>query len=219
MQPCSGIRKLLQEATAPAHQRLHNHAGLAAVASGTINKHDYICLLKRLYGFHRSFDEMLCAAGPAFQTGLDLRIRQRAFHIGQDLATLGVDKLTLANLPLCDAITPPVSCAELLGALYVVEGSTLGGRVLARALSSLLGPDGMDGRRFFFGYGEEHATMWRDVVMQIEANANTPARQIEIVKGATRAFRDFEMWMKDWRAVVLSPGHQFHDRMDEQTIR
>jgi heme oxygenase len=208
------IRKALQDATAPVHQRLHHHPGLAAVASGTISKEDYICLLMRLYGFHRPFDDRVCAAGSVFETGLDLDIRKRAVHIAQDLKTLGADETALASLPLCVDIQSPRSPGELLGALYVVEGSTLGGRMLARALSSLFGQDAMDGRRFFYGYGERHGVMWRDFVTRLEANAATRDQQIEILNGATKTFHIFEVWMKEWR---LQPIHQ-SDRASESRI-
>lgn len=199
MQSQSTIRKLLQDATAPVHQRLHHHPGLAAVASGTISRDDYICLLMRLYGFHRPFDDRVCDAGSVFETGLDLGMRKRAAHIAQDLATLGIDETELADLPLCDDIVRPTSSGGLLGALYVVEGSTLGGLMLARALSSLFGPETMDGRRFFCGYGERHGAMWRDFVIRLEASAETPDQRTEIVNSATKTFHSFEVWMKEWR--------------------
>ena len=56
--------------------------------------------------------------------------RYRAPLILEDLARLGFP----AQPPLCLAMPSLRTHAQLLGALYVMEGSTLGGQVIARQL-------------------------------------------------------------------------------------
>lgn len=90
------------------------------MAAGTIEREAYRSLLCRLYGFHQPFE-------------LAARIDQeRTRWLEDDLAALGVDAAMLATLPRCAGFSAPISPEYLLGAPYVVEGSALGGRGLAR---------------------------------------------------------------------------------------
>ena len=121
------LRNILRSATSVVHNRLHSHDGLAAVAAGTIDRASYTALLGRLYGFHHSFEQTT-------QT-----VPERTRWLESDLAALGVDGGMLAGLPRCTVFPASASPDYLLGAGYVVEGSALGGRGLARQLDGLLG--------------------------------------------------------------------------------
>jgi hypothetical protein len=65
--------------------------------------------------------------------------------------------------------------ARRLGALYVVEGSTLGGRHLARNLDPLLGSTESAGRRFFLGRGADTNAAWIGFLARMTLFAGTPA--------------------------------------------
>ena len=55
-----------------------------------------------------------------------------------------------------DLATP----AAIVGALYVIEGSTLGGKVIARQLAAHLGLNAAKGARFFHGHGAATEAHW-----------------------------------------------------------
>ena len=114
-------------ATADIHERLHHHVGFAAVQAGTIDHGAYTTLLSRLYGFYRPF-EAAAQLSP-----------ERTRWIESDLTALGVDAEEREKLPRCAAFPHRFSADHILGARYVVEGSALGGRGLARQLDGLLG--------------------------------------------------------------------------------
>ncbi len=59
--------------------------------------------------------------------------------------------------------------ASLLGAVYVVEGSTLGGRFLARHVEQVLGMAPGVGDSYFQGHGELTGEMWREVLEKVRA--------------------------------------------------
>ena len=94
--------------------------------------------------------------------------------------------------------TRPHSEAEFMGALYVVEGSTLGGVQIARALAPLVARKGGGGRSFFLGYGDRHGAMWRAFLERLQDCAGSEEKEAAIVLGATRTFLDFEIWMNGW---------------------
>jgi heme oxygenase len=129
--------------------------------------------------------------------------RARAPMLAEDLLTLGLDVQAISRLPRCDHIFRPTDEASFMGALYVVEGSTLGGLHIARALSSLFGGSEGEGRRFFLGYGARHSVMWRGFLEQLDAFAGDEGNEAAAIEGAVKTFADFESWMGDWRRAAL----------------
>ena len=180
------LRDVLRAATSESHERLHQHEGLSAVAAGTIGLSAYTALLCRLYGFHHSFE---LAAQP---------LPERTRWLEIDLATLGVDAARLASLPRCTGFPAVASSDYLLGAGYVVEGSALGGRGLARQLDGLLGTGIGAGRRFFSGHGAETGEAWRAYLARLSAAATATASRAAIVAGAVETFTIFEQWLEGW---------------------
>lgn len=180
------LRDQLRAATSEVHERLHRHPGLAAVQSGTIERAAYTALLCRLYGFHRPF-EVAADLAPI-----------RTDWLEADLIDLGVDPTSQAALPRALAFPAQASPEYLLGARYVVEGSALGGRGLARQLDGLLGHGVTDGRRFFTGHGLATGEAWRAYLDQLWDAPTGRSAQTEIVAGATRTFAIFEQWLEGW---------------------
>jgi heme oxygenase (biliverdin-IX-beta and delta-forming) len=180
------LRDVLRSATSKPHERLHQHGGLAAVAAGTIDRSAYTALLARLYGFHHSFEL-------AAQT-----IPERTRWLEFDLAALGLDAATLLGLPRCTCFPALSSPDYLLGASYVVEGSALGGRGLARQLDGLLGTGMIAGRRFFSGHGTETGEVWRSYLARLSSASTATASRAAIVAGAVATFTIFEQWLEGW---------------------
>lgn len=209
MKPGGEFRLRLRAATAQIHERLHGHAGLGAAASGQIGRADYRLLLARLWGFHKAFEGSLEDPVCALGLDIDMQARARAPMLEEDLATLGYGPAQIARLPRCGSLLRPRNAPECLGALYVVEGSTLGGVHIARALSSLFDGEGGEGRKFFLGYGAAHGAMWRGFLHQLDVLSGDQAREAQAIEGAVRTFVDFEGWMNGWgEAPAAGPGTQ-----------
>lgn len=184
--PVPALRDVLRLATAEVHERLHRHPGFAAVQAGTIDHAAYAALLIRIYGFYRPF-EAAAQVDP-----------QRTRWLEIDLAALGVDVARQEKLARCTMFTVPLSPDYVLGARYVVEGSSLGGRGMARQLDVLLGSDASDGRRFFSGYGSETGVVWRDYLLRLSEVSGAEQKRARIVAGATATFAIFEQWLDGW---------------------
>jgi heme oxygenase len=75
----------------------------------------------------------------------------------------------------------------LLGALYVLEGSTNGGRFLARALRKSWGLD-KDGIAYFDPYGEEQPQKWASFRKKMDSASFDVAQQDAIVEMAKATF-------------------------------
>jgi heme oxygenase len=180
------MRQTLRAATHDIHERLHRHPALAAVQDGTIDRDAYRRLLARLYGFHFGFERAA-------------RIKpERSVWLERDLASLGVSPGQLAARPLCRGFPSMALPEALLGALYVVEGSALGGVALARGLDGLVGVGVLDGRRFFTGHRSETGSAWRAYLARLSAASHTAEQQATIISTAIATFALFECWLDGW---------------------
>ena len=188
------MRMRLKDLTQDAHERMHGHDGFGAAASGAIGPGDYRDLLARLYGFHAAFDEAMARAPARLSREIELPERSRASLIAEDLAGLGA---SVEGLPLCPDLPQMRSEGDYLGALYVVEGSTLGGVLIARALEARVGAN----RRFFQGHGGEHGRLWRSFVARLDRLDAEPEAAADAERAAVAAFAAFETWMADWRGA------------------
>jgi heme oxygenase len=85
--------------------------------------------------------------------------------------------------------------AAFLGAMYVMEGSTLGGQYIARQVEKTLGLAPGRGDAYFRGYGDETGPMWRAFKAVL---AEVPERHSElVVRSAKRVFAFFAAQMTD----------------------
>ena len=185
----------LRDATATIHARLHTHPSLASLASSRIGRQAYAALLLRLYGFHAPLEQNLACAGRASEFGSAVSPRSRVRLLWKDLRDLDVTAEAIAAAPrIAQTALPPLDCpGRLLGCIYVCAGSTLGGRVLARALDPLFGPSETAGRRFFTGF-EDDAEHWRNCCATIEEVAQA-GHLPDMVASATETFTAFEQWL------------------------
>ena len=181
------LRHALRIATADVHARLHLHAGLAAVAAKRIEVGGYRQLLLRLYGFYLPFEN---AAGLA---------PVRSGWLAIDLAALATPRYRLASAALCATLPRLDTPQAVLGAMYVVEGSALGGHGLARQLNGLLGDATLSGRRFLASDGADTGQAWRAFVDRIDRVADRD-RTI-VIDTAIATFCCFETWMNGWEAA------------------
>lgn len=79
------------------------------------------------------------------------------------------------------------SVEALVGGMYVLEGSTLGGQILLRHLAPTLGVAPGRGASYFSGYGSSTGAMWKAFCYEAESFARL--RDVgPIVAGARRMF-------------------------------
>ena len=192
------VRFVLRQATAGAHERMHAHPGFKAAAAGAIEVHDYQRLLSRLLGFHRPFEDLIRAVGERYEVGLDLDCRARSPFLIADLMTLGVSRRAVDSLPDWPPSLNLASEGAVLGSLYVLEGSALGGVQIARALKGRFGGEAGDARQFFLGRGERHGALWKEFVVRLETLAKGQHHCDCAVTAALATFDEFERWMAGW---------------------
>jgi heme oxygenase len=143
----------------------------------------YARFLSRSLGFYRPVERELAAAGildPA---------RAKCGWIERDLEALG------AAIDVPEAsFRPPLDRAARFGSAYVLEGATLGGRILVARVRERLGLSTESGARFLAGYGDRTGAMWttfRETLLR-----EIPASEGDaLVDGARVTFREYGLWL------------------------
>lgn len=182
----------LKAETRAEHDRIERTVDLDRL---TATLAGYRAMLMRLHGFHSAWE----AKAAEVVGGDDLfRRRRKARLIAKDLARLGMDEEEIARLPRCHPPMPLSNEAEAMGSLYVVEGSTLGGAVIARAAERRLGLTAETGCGFFRSYGRETAAMWRSFGTRL-LELSSPAVDGIVVASAKRTFEVMRIWLSEAR--------------------
>ena len=185
----SVLRRALREKTATIHERLHQHDGFHALQSGKIDPRGYRDLLRRLYGFYLPY-EAAAQAAP-----------ERSDWLRCDLSSLALPNQTCLAIPLCEHVPILNSAERRMGASYVVEGSTLGGRTLALRLDGICGVGVADGRRFFQGRGAGTGDAWSGILNRLNDYDEDETTHAAVVDAALETFTCFEQWMAGWNTA------------------
>lgn len=147
----------------------------------------YRALLARFHGAHAGFEDE--AAGlvgdPAF-----FDPRRKAGPLARDLQALGLDAAEVEALPRLGFHLP--DRASAYGAMYVLEGSTLGGALIARDVARALGVDAP--RAYFASYGPALGPMWKAFQARLLALSH-PATDDAVVAAAERTFAALQGWL------------------------
>lgn len=124
----------------------------------------------------------------------DLPQRRKSSRILSDLRTL---EAQTESLPLCRELPPIPNFLQALGALYVLEGATLGGVIIARMLQSGTGLEDAS-FSFFKGYGEANTTLWQQFRDRLNELAVTDEEKAEVITAAKETFRTFKNWINTY---------------------
>lgn len=174
--------------TRPAHDRIEAAIDLERrVAS----REAYRSLLARFYGFHAAWEAVAEAIAPDRQA---FRRRCKTDLLARDLQALEMSAHEIARLPRCHPLMPLPAPAAVLGSMYVVEGSTLGGAIIARDVERRLGLTAETGCAYFRSYGRDTAMMWKSFGAMLAA-ASSPETDDLIVASASRTFDVMHDWL------------------------
>lgn len=178
------LNEQLRDSTQPSHQALEKK--MVSVIRKIRTTQDYVRFLKLMYGYYSALEKRV----QEYLSELEMENRRKAERLLEDIRYFeSVDTPTL-----CKELPPIRSYAEALGALYVLEGSTHGGRIIAQMIEAQAGINGPSGFSFFYSYGEENSKMWEE----FKAFLNRPLDEMEklnLILTANRTFITFYNWI------------------------
>jgi len=179
--PGLSLSARLRQETAAAHRAVEIAAGLPG---RVVTVADYADCLARFFRLFAPLEAAIGGFAGWAELGIDLAARRRTPALLADLAALG------HRAPAAAPVKLP-GFAAALGALYVLEGSALGGKILAAAFERQL-PAVAGATRFFGGDGARTGDMWREFKAALDLyGEKRPAAQPAVIAGAEQIFGQF----------------------------
>lgn len=175
----------LRTTTRAAHHHIDHHPMLAPLLRPKLSLVHYGMVLGTFFDLYRALQPEIAAAVKHFGGGYELA--DRLAWLDSDLEYLA-KRGCVVSIGMNDL--PPIQIddtAALIGTLYVVEGSALGGQVIARYLQASLGVDDEGGARFFNGRCAETLLHWNRF-QQFAATLCPPEKNEEAAVASVVAF-------------------------------
>lgn len=183
----------LKSETAEAHAALEQRLNPRLFSIS--NKEDYGQILKVFHSFFAPLQHKVQAAVPAVLLP-DIAQRRTAHWIEQDLRVLQQN----VPPPASEKYLPKINTsARAIGALYVMEGATLGGRIIAKKLTQQLGDEVARALRFFEGYRHNTGPMWVQFVAALNGLTLSETETGQAINAANETFQKFDMWIQQQR--------------------
>jgi heme oxygenase len=181
----------LRQATTSLHERLDSRLDLQPA---TVTREKYAAFLHAMLAVVPELEQRITRVPHWTEAMPEAERRLRSGFITRDLQALGlgIDTEPHARTPL-----PPLPAIETLGqafgASYVLEGSALGGAVLARTIGPALGLTPESGVTYWSAYGSDLRGMWTEFVAALErwaGDASEPERE-SVIETAIATFEAF----------------------------
>jgi heme oxygenase len=192
----SPVHAQLRVATAALHVRLETRLDLLGSA---LSMSRYRRVLEVFLGFYSPVEAQLRLLAPAAPP-LGVPLKARALLLQRDLVALGTTPAEIGALPECGDLPRLDEPEHMAGCLYVLEGATLGGRIIAQALNQQLALRNDSGAAFFAGDGRGIGLRWKRVLRWLEEFADPAAddgvRSREIVASACETFSALSRWLQ-----------------------
>ena len=140
---------------------------LLDLMGASLTREAYRQRLAQFYGFYAPLEAALricCTRPDEVRGGSALQLATLSPRLNKtdllrrDLHYLGV---SADPLPLCSHLPSTKTSAELLGCMYVLEGATLGGRLITQHIQATFGITPATGGGFFEGYAGDTGKMWQ----------------------------------------------------------
>ncbi|WP_413560611.1 biliverdin-producing heme oxygenase [Bdellovibrio sp. HCB209] len=149
------VMLLLKDGTQDLHNEIEKHM---PVFRPDFNSQQYAEVLQKMHRFYEGFEKKLETALSTHGLSDMYKDRFKTPRIESDLKSLGTPTKSQpapSHLPVLDSVP------AIAGALYVIEGSSLGGQIITKHLKEKLNMT-PEQTQFFGGYGELTGKRWQE---------------------------------------------------------
>ena len=160
----------LKEATHERHVRMAALPFIVALTNGRLPLESYVGQLRTLAVIHGTLEHELALAGPGEIRNLLLGRPSRLVHLRKDLSLF--DNLLIPDIAAAHEHARTIAerirlyraghPTDLLGALYVLEGTTLGNTKHLPDVLKTFGGRTAGAAHYYAGYGDMTGTYWRE---------------------------------------------------------
>lgn len=152
----------------------------------------YVKLLRLFYGYFGALEDKINQYIGLAQLS-DYQQRRKSDSLFNDIEDLGGFTLQKAE----DTDLPEIkNHLQAFGALYVIEGSTLGGKIISKIMSKQLNLADEKGLSFFISYGDETEKMWEDFKVVLDLQPEHQGDAALIINAADETFAKFKLWIE-----------------------
>lgn len=188
------LRRALKTATRHEHEALEASALLHDMAAGQLELRGYVAWLRGLAAIVRVTEQKLAATEPTSPVAqLGAACLRASPLLAQDLAYFdrigrGAAAAIEPTIALLDELRKrPTEAPEWLGVLYVLEGSTLGGKRLRKVLAEQHSLEDQ-GLAYLSAYGPEARERWDAFCVRLDDLQLDDEARARAVEGARRFF-------------------------------
>jgi heme oxygenase len=175
------------------HKLLEKSQLMLPIMNGTLVLKNYLRILNIFYGYFSPLERTI-------EKFKDMETYLPDFHTRRksDLLLADLNLLTqLPNISVCKDLPQISSLSQAFGCLYVMEGSTLGGRVISGIVNDRLNINASTGASFFNGYGADTGNKWKKFQEALSAYSNDNQKEEEIIAAANDTFIKFKDWIEN----------------------
>ena len=191
------IHAQLKVRTKQAHTDVDTSPLLQCLITRELKLSDYIAALLKLESWYGVYDEYLSAmfSGMSVLT----HINSKSELIKTDLVNLGVIPMAPPADDLAKMLRLNFHCS--LGALYVIEGSMMGGLVLAPRIEKHFMRS--DITHFYNCYGQNKVSFFKQTMLFIQDQVNTQDDADKVIEGALLSFQHLQQWIQPESAYAI----------------
>ena len=147
--------------TSALHTQLETNTLLQKLTSDGISKGEYKIILEKFFGFFYPLEEKLTSFAAEITPFLpDFAERRKSDWLLRDLSEIS-DPVKQQEIKFCNDLPEVNNSADAFGCLYVLEGSTLGGRFISKSLNTSLNLTANTGASYFNGYADKTGSKWK----------------------------------------------------------
>jgi heme oxygenase (biliverdin-IX-beta and delta-forming) len=179
---------LLRDYTRSSHQSLEKL--LIPKIKNIRERKDYAEILALFYGYFKPLEEQI-EKHVNKETIPDMHHRRKSSAILSDYQHVhGINEMSV-----CEDMPVIENEAQCLGAMYVMEGSTLGGKIIAQMITRHLDVEMEKGITFFNGYGAETEQMWEKFTTSLNEFDSKGTHTAQMAAAAEETFLKFRSWI------------------------
>lgn len=177
----------LKDQTRKEHQATESVLRLRRLVSSCLTKDDFLDTQTRFFGVYAPLEEDV--RNCEIWHSCSLTPPERGIALAEDLMHLGVH---INEVPRA-VLAPGTSLPEVLGRMYVVEGSRLGGQFIRAALSKQSWYDHSLHGRFF---ADAESDRWQRIKRLLDDLLSDSADREVAVRSAQDTFQAVQQWME-----------------------
>lgn len=180
----------LKAETSEAHQQLEQLQISRAIVSPEITNQQYFTYLSKMLSVNKAIESQVFPMVESVFPDIDQRYKSKWLE-----ADLVHDD---GNVEASGEFTfqAQLTLGMAVGIIYVIEGSTLGGRYILQNISANLDFDADHGASYFAGYGNKSGAFWKSVLNNLQEFEKKNDGD-EIIKGANIAFSSIYKFLSE----------------------